>query len=68
MKENVARFIEMVSSGTDVMEAANETGVCEMDTRDLLNEIAVFVKMNNLVSNLQRSCEEIKNIDTSLVK
>ena len=43
MRENVKRFIEMVSNGKNVMIAANETGVIEMNTYDLLNEISIII-------------------------
>ena len=43
MRENVRNFVEMVADGKDVMIAANETGVIEMNTHDLLNEISIII-------------------------
>lgn len=43
MRENVRNFVEMVADGKDVMIAANETGVIEINTYDLLNEISIII-------------------------
>ena len=51
MNENVRRFMEMITTGADVMEAANETGVIEMSTYELLNEVSVFMKVNGDLLN-----------------
>lgn len=51
MNENVRRFMEMVTTGADIMDAANETGVTEMSTYELLNEISVFMKVNGDLLN-----------------
>lgn len=42
MRENVRKFVEMILNGTDIMYAANETGVIEMSTYDLLSEISAI--------------------------
>lgn len=43
MRENVRNFVEMIADGKDVMVAANETGVVDMNTYDLLNELSVVL-------------------------
>ena len=43
MIENVRNFVEMVADGKDVMIAANETGVIEMNTHDLLEELSIII-------------------------
>ena len=43
MRENVRNFVEMVADGKDVMIAANETGVIEMNTHDLLEELSIII-------------------------
>lgn len=57
MKENVKEFIEKIANGTDVMVAANKTGVFEMNTHDLLSELSVVLG-DKQFSNLFKSIIE----------
>lgn len=43
MRQNVIKFMEKIADGDDVMVAANETGVIEMNTQDLLETLSVVL-------------------------
>ena len=61
MRENVKRFIEMVSNGKDVMIAANETGVIEMNTHDLLEELSRILAGKQFANTMMSAMESFSN-------
>ena len=61
MRENVKRFIEMVSNGKDVMIAANETGVIEMNTYDLLHEMSMILAGKQFANTIKSAMESFSN-------
>lgn len=44
---NVIKFLNLIDNGMDIMDAANETGISNMNTRDVLNEISSLMKTDN---------------------
>lgn len=61
MRENVKRFIEMVANGKDVMIAANETGVIEMNTHDLLGEMSRILAGKQFANTMRSAMESFSN-------
>ena len=61
MRENVKRFIEMVANGKDVMIAANETGVIEMNTHDLLGEMSMILAGKQFANTMRSAMESFSN-------
>ena len=61
MRENVKRFIEMVSNGKDVMIAANETGVIEMNTHDLLEELSRILAGKQFANTMMSAMKSFSN-------
>lgn len=61
MRENVRKFVEMISNGTDIMYAANETGVVEMQTYDLLSEISVILGGKKYANTIRSISESFLN-------
>lgn len=57
MRENVRNFVEMVANGKDVMVAANETGVIEMNTHDLLSEMSIVLGGKQFANTLKSVME-----------
>lgn len=61
MRESVKRFIEMVANGKDVMIAANETGVIEMNTHDLLHEMSRILAGKQFANTMMSAMESFSN-------
>lgn len=61
MKENIRNFVEMVANGKDVMVAANETGVIEMNTHDLLSEMSIVLGGKQFANTLKSAMERFSN-------
>jgi len=61
MRENVNKFVEMILNGTDIMYAANETGIIEMSTYDLLSEISVILGSKKYVNTIKSAFESFSN-------
>ena len=61
MRENIKRFIEMVFNGKDVMIAANETGVIEMNTYDLLHEMSRILAGKQFANTMKSAMESFSN-------
>ena len=61
MRENVKRFIEMVANGKDVMIAANETGVIEMNTHGLLDEMSMILAGKQFANTMRSAMESFSN-------
>ena len=57
MRENVRNFVEMIADGKDVMVAANETGVIEMNTHDLLSEMSIVLGGKRFANTLKSAME-----------
>ena len=57
MRENVRNFVEMIADGKDVMVAANETGVIEMNTHDLLSEMSIVLGGKQFANTLKSAME-----------
>lgn len=61
MRENVRNFVEMIADGKDVMVAANETGVIEMNTHDLLSEMSIVLGGKQFVNHIKCMYENFSN-------
>ena len=61
MRENVRNFVEMVADGKDVMIAANETGVIEMNTYDLLHEMSRILAGKQFANTMKSAMESFSN-------
>ena len=61
MRENVRNFVEMVADGKDVMIAANETGVIEMNTHDLLEELSRILAGKQFANTMMSAMESFSN-------
>lgn len=61
MRENVRNFVEMIADGKDVMVAANETGVIEMNTHDLLGEMSIVLGGKQFANTLKSAMESFSN-------
>lgn len=61
MRENVRSFVEMIADGKDVMVAANETGVIEMNTHDLLSEVSIVLGGKQFTNTLKSAMERFSN-------
>ena len=61
MRENVRNFVEMVVDGKDVMIAANETGVIEMNTHDLLEELSRILAGKQFANTMMSAMESFSN-------
>ena len=61
MRENVRNFVEMVANGKDVMIAANETGVIEMNTHDLLEELSKILAGKQFANTMMSAMESFSN-------
>lgn len=57
MRENVRNFVKMVADGKDVIIAANETGVIEMNTHDLLSEMSIVLGGKQFANTLKSAME-----------
>ena len=61
MRENVRNFVKMVADGKDVMIAANETGVIEMNTHDLLEELSRILAGKQFANTMMSAMESFSN-------
>ena len=61
MRENVRNFVEMIADGKDVMVAANETGVIEMNAHDLLSEMSIVLGGKRFANSIKSMCEKFSN-------
>ena len=61
MRENVRNFVEMVADGKDVMIAANETGVIEMNTHDLLEELSRILAGKQFANTMMSAMQSFSN-------
>ena len=61
MRENVRNFVEMIADGKDVIVAANETGVIEMNTHDLLSEMSIVLGGKQFANTLKCAMERFSN-------
>ena len=61
MRENVRNFVEMVADGKDVMIAANETGVIEMNAHDLLEELSRILAGKQFANTMMSAMESFSN-------
>lgn len=61
MSEKVKRFIEMIADGKDIMIAANETGVSEMNAHDLLSELSRILAGKQFANTMRSAMESFSN-------
>ena len=61
MRKNVRNFVKMVADGKDVMIAANETGVIEMNTHDLLEELSRILAGKQFANTMMSAMESFSN-------
>lgn len=68
MSNKVKLFLGLIGEGKDVNEAANESGVNEMKTHDLLDSIATIWKGISTIKELDNAMVELTKVTDASVE
>ena len=68
MNNKVKKFLGLIGEGKDVNEAANESGVNEMKTHDLIESIAMIWKGIGAIKELDNTMIELTKVTDATVE